>query len=492
MDCSSTRAESRPAESDSPPLCVDLDGTLIRTDTLWESVILLLRKKPLDAAFMPMWLLGGKAAFKAQVAARVTLSPGALPYHEGVLELLAAERARGRRIVLVTAANEKIASSVADHLNIFDEVIATTDTRNLRGAEKLNALRTRFAGGFDYIGDSAADLPVLAAAREAMLVNPSATTQRKAEAAGNLTRTIADKGSPLPLMIRAMRPHQWAKNVLLAVPLVTAHRIMDFEAVWSVVLAMIAFSLIASGTYILNDLFDLRADRLHPHKCKRPFASGRLSIKTGIVMSAVLVSAGGAIAALTMSGTFIAYMALYVAVTIGYSLVFKAWMLLDVFVLAGFYTLRIMAGAAAIPVEVSPWLLAFSLFFFLSLAFAKRYAELSARDESEEGRLPGRRYERADMDIVRVIGPTNGYLAVLVFTLYIYSPEVRELYSRPDILWWTCPILIYWVTRVWFLANRRELHHDPVVFALTDAQSYFVGSLLAIVLILATLLGAPA
>lgn len=292
----------------------------------------------------------------------------------------------------------------------------------------------------------------------------------------------------LRLVVRAARPHQWAKNVLLFVPLVMSHRLADAARLLDVVWAFVAFSLCASGVYVVNDLVDLRADRAHPRKRERPFASGRLGTGTGLVMVVATLGGGFAIAAGLLTSTVVAMLAIYVVLTTAYSIYFKRKLLLDVLVLAALYTHRILTGGVAAGVPVSEWLLAFSMFFFLSLAFAKRYTELSAMPIGAEGRIQGRGYWARDLDLVRTIGPATGLIAVLVLALYVnLSPEVRRLYSQPFALYLVCPIVLYWICRVWFLAQRGQLDEDPVVFAVRDRVSLVSGVAAVLLLLLASL-----
>lgn len=461
-------------------LAVDLDGTLIRTDTLWESLLRLVRERPDRALALPIWLLGGRARFKDRLAGSVVLDVASLPYRESLLAHLRDARAAGRRIALVTAADQRLADAVGAHLDVFDERVGTGSGRNLKGETKRDWLVERFGDqGFDYVGDSSADLPVFRAARRALLVSPSPNVKRRAEAHGNVAKVFEDRSAGAAAFLRALRPHQWAKNLLLGVPLAMAHEIDDPASLARLAAAFVAFCALASGGYILNDLFDLPADRRHPQKRTRPFAAGEVSIPVGLVAAGGLLIAGFGLGLFGLGREFAAWAGLYLVANCAYSAGLKGLLLVDVLVLASLYTIRLMAGAAATGTPVSDWLLAFSLFFFLSLAFAKRHVEAASLGAGESGRVPGRGYRREDTGIIEIAGLASGYVAVMVLALYINAPKVQTLYSQPKLLWLLCPLLVYWLTRVWFLAHRGELHHDPVVFALRDPQSHAVALLAA-------------
>jgi 4-hydroxybenzoate polyprenyltransferase len=467
------------------PLCVDLDGTLLRTDSLHEALVAALRRAPWLALALPFWLLRGRAAFKREVARHAQLDASLLPYDEAVLELVRTERAKGRRIVLATAADLGIAEAVASHLGLFDEIVASDGTVNLKGARKAQALAGRFGErGFDYVGDSRADhAPWSGAAVAYVCAGPQVV--RRLEARG--VRAVAIERAPRLRwpFLRALRMHQWMKNLLVFVPLVTAHRLYDPAATRSSILAFAAFSLAASGAYLLNDLADLDHDRRHPKKRRRALASGELSLAIGAVTAPALLVIAFAISVL-LTPAFRVELACYVAATMAYSLWLKRLVLLDVFMLASLYGVRIAGGAAAIAVPLSHWLLVFSLFMFLSLALAKRYAELSALARREGRDAPGRGYRTGDAPLVGIMGVACGQLSVLVFALYITSPEVRALYATPLLLWLVCPVLLYWVARVWLIAYRGELDEDPLVFALRDRVSLALGVATLVVLLFAT------
>jgi 4-hydroxybenzoate polyprenyltransferase/phosphoserine phosphatase len=466
------------------PLCVDLDGTLIRSDTLWESVVQLWRRPATLARALLALACGGKAAFKAVVAAGIDLEPAHLPYREEVLAFVKAQRDLGREVVLATAAHRTVAERVAAHLGMFSRVLATDGKVNLSGVSKRAALESCYgARGFDYIGDDLKDVPIFASAREALLVEPSAALLRRARAQASVSRVFSESRGSLAAAAHALRLHQWAKNVLLAVPLLTAH--VTEAGPWvSILLAFLAFGCVASATYLVNDLVDLGADRAHPRKRYRALASGRLSIQAALALAAGLAASGLGLSVAVLPGGFSAYLILYTVLTLAYSLDLKRRLLVDALALSVLYTLRILAGGAAVGVAVSEWLLIFSLFIFVSLAFLKRFVELDGAGKGH--RAAGRGYYASDLETIRVVGVCAGLLSVLVLALYVSSPNVTRLYRAPELLWFMCPLLIYWVARMWFLAARGQVHHDPVVFALIDWRSYVVGALAVAVGLLAT------
>lgn len=455
------------------PLYVDLDGTLLATDTLWESILALTRSRPWMLARLPGWVLAGKAAFKRKLADLVIPDINTLPLRPEVLEFLQTEKAKGRPIILATAADARIARALADHLGLFDDVLASDGTTNLSGDRKLSAIREHCKGvAFDYLGDSHVDLPIWKASRNAIVCGGHRSVLACVQSQGNMRELATTTGSQLVGMLRALRPHQWSKNLLVMVPLIVSHQFVIATQLLATLIAIAAFCAIASSVYILNDLLDLPNDRQHPRKRRRPFAAGQVPIPTGIAlgMGVWLVGLLGGTALLGWD--FGAMLLLYWLCTTAYSTYLKKKLILDVLVLAGLYTLRILAGAVAIEVVPSPWLLAFSMFLFISLAFAKRYAELRTYREQDLTEAPGRRYNVSDMDLFKSVGPTSAYLAVLVLALYIQSDDVLLLYSHPTMLWLLCPVLLYWITRLWFLVDRSELLDDPVIFALRDKASY--------------------
>jgi 4-hydroxybenzoate polyprenyltransferase len=464
------------AEQTVPPLCVNLDGTLIKSDVLLESLLLLVKKNPLYLFRALWWLLRGKAVLKAQISSRVSLQAATLPYDKALLEWLKAERSTGRSLWLCTAANELPATQIAAHLGLFDGVLASDGTTHLAGPTKADRLVQKFgAGGFDYCGNEQLDLAVWKCARGAIVVRGSRGLQRAAAEQTSVLHTFPEASNTAAAIIRTMRPHQWAKNVLILVPLLAAH-LHDLAHAVQSVLAMVSFCLCASSVYVLNDLLDLPADRIHPRKSRRPFASGELSIAIGLALAPVLLAAAVALAAL-LPAKFQLVFATYYAVTVSYSFALKGVVLVDALLLASLYTLRIIAGAAATEVPLSFWLLLFAVFLFLSLAFVKRFAELEALRRKQLLRAAGRGYHVEDLPLLQSLGTAAGYLSVLILALYINSPDILALYHRPKFIWMLCVLLLYWISRVWMKAQRGTMHDDPVVFALKDRVSVAVGLL---------------
>lgn len=461
------------------PLCVDLDGTLIRSDLLLESFVLLIKRNPLYLFLVPLWLLRGKAVLKAEISARVTLKAAALPYNTEFVDWLRAQRASGRSLWLCTAANERLAGAVAEHVGLFDGVLASDRTVNLAGSAKGSLLVERFgAGGFDYCGNEWRDLAIWRRGGGAIVVEGGARLEAEVARSNQVVRAFPRTARPLKSILRALRPHQWAKNVLVVVPLLAAHGAADPGSVGAALIAFIAFCLCASSVYLLNDLLDLEVDRAHARKSKRPFAAGDLSLLTGLLLAPLLLAAAVVIAAF-LPPKFWLVLFTYYALTCAYSFALKGMILIDALSLAGLYTLRIIAGAAAVAVPLSFWLLLFSVFLFLSLAFVKRFAELESLRRQQRLRAAGRGYHVEDLFLLQSLGSASGYMSVLVLALYVNSPEIEVLYSRPKVVWILCVLMLYWISRVWMIAQRGLMHDDPVVFALKDRQSLGIALLAA-------------
>ncbi|WP_173931703.1 UbiA family prenyltransferase [Chelativorans sp. Marseille-P2723] len=462
------------------PLAVDLDGTLIATDLLWESLFLLIRKQPLCIFLLPFWLWQGRAHLKCQIAERIDFDPAALPYRQEFLDLLREEHRAGRRIVLATAAARRLAESIAAHLGLFDTVVCTDPGCNMAAKTKRQALATLFGdGGFDYAGNGQADLPVFDAAHRVIVVAPDRHAARWHRRNGG-DLILAPKAT-LRTFARMMRVHQWVKNTLIFVPMILAHQYFNVELIIACLLAFLSFSMAASAIYILNDFFDLALDRRHPTKRNRPFASGMLSIPFGLGVIAGLLAASAA-TALLLPPLFGAVLLFYLVATTAYSIFVKRMLLLDVLMLAGLYTVRLLAGWAATGIEVSFWLLAFSIFFFLSLALVKRYVELRSTALPEGERIAGRGYRKEDQEILAQAGMASAFSSALVLALYIQSGSVPQLYNYPWLLWPLGPIVLYLTMRIWILARRGELHDDPIVFIISDWRSQLFMALGAVLL----------
>jgi 4-hydroxybenzoate polyprenyltransferase/phosphoserine phosphatase len=470
-----------------PPLCVDLDGTLIRTDMLWESLMALLARNPVYAFLLPIWLLRGRAYLKSRIATHARVDARLLPYCHEFLDYLRYQRGEGRSLVLVTASDHRLAEEVANHLGLFDAVLASNGIENLKGTKKRAALDHRFGPhGYDYAGNSAADVAVWAGARRAIVVNASKGVQQRAARVATVDCAFeAGRPGTLRILCRAARVHQWIKNTLLLLPVLTSHQVFSGNVLWNALAAIVAFSLCASSVYVLNDLVDLKNDRGHPFKRKRPLASGDLSIPAGLILMIGEIGACAAVAS-RLPAIFQATLACYFVLTLAYSLSLKRRLLLDVLTLGGLYTIRVLAGSAATGIEPSPWLLAFCMFFFLSLALLKRFTEVHNVRQSIDREISGRGYQLNDEQALSALGTASGLIAVLVLALYINSPQVLPLYRSPWVLWFLCPFLLYWISRVWIFGFRGKLHEDPVLFALRDRVSYLAGACCGLILALAS------
>jgi 4-hydroxybenzoate polyprenyltransferase len=470
------------------PLCVDLDGTLVKSDTLLDSLLLLVRSRPLAALQLPFWVLRGKAAFKAEVGARVSLDVRHLPYNRSVIEYLEIERGEGRKVYLATGADRQLATRIADHLALFDGVLASDGKTNLTAHNKLDGLRKTFGDeGYDYIGNAGPDLPLLQYAGTAMIANPAPALRARLRSRHiTVERVFHDRTAPGKAVLKAIRLHQWAKNVLIFVPMLLAH-VLRVGVFADAAIAFVSFSLCASSTYIANDLLDIESDRRHPTKRTRPFASGDLSVKTGALVSAALLAGSIAIAVALLPLGFLLWLFLYLVATLSYSLVLKRIVLVDVILLSGLYTVRMLAGAAATKVDISPWLGAFSVFLFLSLAMVKRFSELQNARARGQALANGRGYLLGDIEQLRSFGTSSAYAAVVVFSFYIGAHDVSSLYIHANRLWLITPLMIFWLSRVWLLASRGQLDEDPVIFAVTDRISLLTGLAVAVIAALAAL-----
>jgi len=467
-------------------LVVDVDGTLIRTDLLQESVFAILRRNALYLFMLPVWLLKGRAHLKQMLADRVEMSAALLPYREDLLAYLRAEQAAGRRLLLATASNERFAMAIANHLGIFTDVMGSSSTENLKGARKLAHIQRKLGDEpFAYAGDSAADLPIWKTAVAAVLVDVPSSLRDQVAKLTQVVCEFEEQKNIAKALFKGMRPHQWLKNTLVFVPLVLAHKLDQSLYLQHSILAFIAFCMCASSVYLLNDMLDLAADRQHPSKRFRPFAAGNLSIMHGVI-AMVLLLVGSLFLAFFLPPLFLAMLVLYYLCTLAYSVWLKQAAVIDTLMLASLYTLRLIAGAAAIPVAPSFWLLAFSMFIFLSLALIKRYSELLVLASEGKGELIGRAYRTTDMESVAQSGIASGFLAVMVMAFYINSEAVVRQYARPEALWLLCPIMLYWVSRMWLHTRRGEMHDDPVVFAIKDVRTYGLGALVIFVMLVAT------
>ncbi len=465
------------------PLCVDLDGTLVKLDTLHQALFLLLRRSPASIFRIPGWLARGKAYLKDQVMQRVALDAAVLPYHKEFLAYLRKEHASGRPLILTTASNYRTANAIADHLGLFTDTISSTVDTNMRHARKLEAIKERFPR-FGYAGNDTADFPIWDEAAEVILVNP--TQSARARYAANADHVFVECRPVARMLLKAMRCQQWLKNLLIFSPIFLAHKFTDTETLIQATIAFFAFSFAASSIYVLNDLFDLSADQHHPRKCHRPFASGDLSITAGAVLIPLLALLSIILGRLLPLPFFLVLLA-YFAITTLYSWRLKQMEIVDVLTLAILYSMRIVAGATATGTPASSWFIIFAIFLFLSLALVKRLSEL--REIKDAGNPEQMHRERGytidDLPLLMAFGTASGYLSAFVFTMYLNSEWVAQLYTRPALLWLFCPLLLYWITRIWMLAWRGQMQDDPLAFASRDPHTYVVGALSIAVILFA-------
>jgi len=467
---------------DKRPLVVDLDGTLIKSDLLLESLFKRIGGDPTSLFGLVLALRCGKAHVKDLLAQRVDLDIATLPYDAAIVGLITEARAAGRSVFLASASNEKFVSAVAAHVGLFDGWFASDASTNVSAGNKAVRLVEAFGeGGFDYIGNDKADLPVWAAAARRIGVRTSPQLSGQLAALG--VEVVDSPKASLKQWVKLIRVHQYAKNALVFLPLLTAHK-FNLISLFETVLAAVAFSLCASSVYIFNDLVDLAADRNHPTKRNRALASGAIAIKDGVIVMALLFLAAVGIAA-CVSWPFLGVLLFYFALTNAYTCWLKTKMLIDVVALAMLYSLRVIGGAAAIGVPVSEWLIGFSMFIFASLALIKRYIELATRLDRDLSDPSNRNYRLGDMQIVASLAAASGFNAVTVFALYVSSDAVKPLYRHPHMLWLACPVLMYWISRMLMMAHRRLVHDDPIVFALQDRVSFIAGALIVAIMLAA-------
>lgn len=495
-----------------------MDGTLSRTDTLHEAIFAFISAHPMRAPLLFRWLGEGKAGFKRRLADMCLADADTLPLNDDVVDLVTEARQAGRRTALVSAADHRQVQALADRLGLFDEVHGTgggsgtpaeasTDTPsntpsntpghsgadasgpNLGGVAKADFLVARYGEkGFDYAGDARVDLPVWAKARRAITVGASPALRAEVERVQDDTQHLSTPATGMARLapyFKALRPHQWLKNILIFMPILAAH---DADQIGAAIAAFIAFSLTASSVYLINDLLDLAADRAHPRKCRRPFASAEIPLNHGLFLAPLLILGAVVISLIFTPLIFLAVLAVYYAATFAYSLVLKRKLIIDVWTLGGLYTIRILAGGAATGVPLSPWILAFSMFLFLSLAAVKRQAELTDQIRQGKEQTAGRAYMTDDLPILRSIALSAGYASIVVFAVYINSPKVAALYSLPELLWVVCPLLLYWISRMVMVTHRGKMTDDPIIFAVRDRTSAVIVALSALAILLASIL----
>lgn len=461
-------------ESAAVPLVVDLDGTLIGTDLLLESFVGVAGRSPATAFKSLLWLVRGKAVLKRRLAEAFAFDPEHLPYNRAVLDLVGAARAQGRQTCLASASDALLVERIAEHLGVFDRWMASDGSANLKGERKAARLIEAFGErGFDYVGNEAADLAVWNRADAAIVVGASAVRGFRA---GQAIKRVAAKPRRPWAWLKLLRPHQWSKNALVFVAVLTSH-LFTVHTLLAAALAFVAFSLCASSVYVINDLVDIQADRAHPTKRRRPFASGDVAILQGALLG-LAVFLGAVTIAWFVEPMFLGMLMLYFVTNLLYSFSFKRKMMIDVVTLAGLYTVRVLAGAVAIGVPISEWLLAFSMFLFLFLALIKRHSEMIMRFNAGMSDPTNRNYKAADISVLVGLAAAAGYSSVIVFALYIASDAARHLYNHVQFLWFVCPLLLYWIARTIVMSQRQHISDDPVVFAMRDKVTWSVALLI--------------
>jgi len=456
-------------------LCVDLDRTLIATDSILEALLLAVKRKPIILLLLPFWFLNGKNYVKHKMTAIAIPDAEFLPYNEEVIEFIKYEKAKGRKIALISASVQKICNSVANHLMLFDEVFGTGLDYDLKGEKKRDFLLAKYGEyKFDYIADSSSDIPVWLYANQSYIVNPRKPIVKKLKNKVQFVTIETSRKNRFYNIFKEIRIYQWLKNLLIFFPLLLAHEITDSDKWISAVIAFLSFSLCASFVYLTNDLLDLESDRHHPRKCNRPIAAGNLSVGSAIVFSPIFLLLSFLLSFLFLPLNFTITLFIYLILTIFYSFLFKRIYLIDIILLASLYTIRLVGGAYAVTVNISYWLLAFSMFIFLSLAIVKRYTELIVMIEDNKTYSKGRGYSISDMSLLSNIGITSGFISVLVFILYVNSEEIRRLYHNPEFLWPVAICILIWIVRMWFIAHRGLMHDDPIVFMSKDKISYVI------------------
>lgn len=469
----------------SVPLAVDLDGTLIKTDSLLESLILLFKSNPFFFLLTGIWLARGRAHLKSQVARRVTLDISSLPYNLDVLHFLRDQHHDNRILILATGADEHIAQQIADYLHIFDRVMASNGKTNLTGVRKKERLAAEFGvRGFDYLGNDRKDLVVWQAARQTMAVGSKSFLDRMRSRLSNVERVFEMKTVGMAEWIRALRLYQWLKNILVFVPLLAAHWFHETNLMLAAGVAFLSFGLCASSVYIVNDLLDLSEDRRHPRKRFRPFASGALPLAAGLWTAPILL-VFSIVIGLALPSSFLLMLAIYYATTMIYSLRLKQIVILDVIILAGLFTVRMMAGSAAVDIWPSSWLLAHSMFLFISLALVKRYAELVTMRIAHGKTAKARCYVASDSELLAAMGVASAFVSALVLVLYITSGSAQLSYGRHNVIWLMCPVLLYWLCYIWLVAHRGGMHDDPLIFALKDRVSLVILGSMVVIMTLA-------
>jgi 4-hydroxybenzoate polyprenyltransferase len=466
------------------PICVDLDGTLVFTNMLAETALSAIRKNIFNLFLIPFWVLKGRAFAKKKLAESSLLDPSLLPYNKDLIVFLNKERENGRKLFLATASDKQVAISIADHLNIFDGIIASDGNNNLKGKVKsLELLKLFGEKAFIYAGNDISDLHVWENAQSAITVNTSQAVSKAVREFVPVIHEFSNRKNILKELFRALRTYQWIKNILVFVPLIVTEKPINFEEFISTCLIFISFCLSASGLYLINDIMDLETDRRHPFKRRRPFASGLLPLEY-VIISPIMITAALYISR-SVSIECLMMVSLYILVSVLYSVFFKTKPLIDLFCLAGLYTLRIIAGGFSSGAHVSIWLLNFSGFFFLALALLKRYTEYFNKSDNTDEKHSRRAYNNSDREMLQMMGIGSSLIAAVVLGLYISSSQATSTYKHPEYLWGIIPVIVFWHFRLWFAAGRNYMHHDPIIYSLKDWVSYICFALIAGIFIFA-------
>ena len=459
-------------------LFVDLDGTLIKSDLLFECLVPIIKNYFYALFLAPFWLLKGKAYLKDKFSDLVSINPEILPYNNNVLEYIRKEKENGSKIILATASNIKLAKSISDYLGIFDDVIASSKEENLKGKNKLNKIKLYIENNntnkeFSYIGDSEADVKIFNETNIPIVVG-NKNVFNKIKSKNDKTSFVdGENDFSLKKFFKMIRTYQWVKNFLIFLPLILAHKFLDVNLLLKALVAFFSFSFLASSVYIINDIMDVESDRIHPSKKNRPIASGAVKISSALKVAFILMPLSFIIS-IFLGKEFLFVLLTYFITTSCYSFYLKKIMLVDILILSLLYTVRIFAGGVALNIYLSPWLFMFSMFFFFSLACAKRYSELYAVRNNLQDEIKGRGYQAQDLEQIQIFGSSSGYIAILIFALYIQSDISMKLYKTPSFFWALCPIMLYWISRVWLLSHRGQMTQDPIIFALKDKVSYVV------------------
>lgn len=466
------------------PVCVDLDGTLVKTDTLIEAIISLIRTNFLYIFLIPFWLLKGLLYLKQKVVSKSNLDIELLPFNQQVIQLINDYKSKGHEVILITASPQLIAEKINNYLKMFDDAIGSDLNINYKKENKMRYLESRFGkGNYIYIGNCKDDIPVWDSADTAIIVSCNRSLQEKVRKINPNILLIKEEKHYIKLILKQFRIHQWTKNLLLFLPILMAHQLFDYNKFLLLISGFIALSLSASAIYVINDLFDLNNDRLHPTKRNRPLAAGEFPILLALIVPPILILVSLIFSYFFLPLDFLLLLIAYILITFAYSSYLKRVIILDILILASLYTIRIISGGYLADVYLSPWLLTFSMFIFLSLAIVKRYTELRNLKLNNDNKSKGRGYITKDIDLMRSLGTASAYISIMVFALYINSKDVIALYTKPSLLWAVALLLLYWITRIWFLAERGEIDEDPLVFTVKDKVSYFVGLVIVLIVV---------